>query len=238
MAHSAVDILLVPEGFEHRIVQQGVNKSSGPMPLVLAIPIGPAALSVHLHQWIDSGTLFPPGSRILLMGLGGALSDRLQVGDGVLIEACGEQIENRAIRWTPCDRALTTAMANRVPTLQSGRLITTAGVVCNSREKQQLGLHSQADVVDMEGFTALKILTEAGHSVAILRVVSDELSHDLPGLGSVVSPSGSLQPGRLLLAFLKRPRAALRLISGSLQALRALGLLTRQLFEADERRLA
>ena len=185
-----------------------------------------------------SGDVFTPGSRILLMGLGGALSDRLQVGDGVLIEACGQQVENQGIQWTSCDRALTTAIANRAPALQSGRLITTAGVVCNSRDKQQLGLHTGADVVDMEGFTALKILTDSGHSLAILRVVSDELSHDLPDLASVVSPSGVLQPRPLLLAFLKRPLAALRLIRGSLQALGALGQLTRQLFDADEHRLA
>lgn len=172
------------------------------------------------------------------MGFGGALSDRLQVGDGVLIEACGQKSDGKEIHWRSCDRALTTAIAQRAAGLQSGRLITSAGVVCSSREKQRLGLQCRADVVDMEGFTALEILTAAGHSVAILRVVSDELSHDLPDLASVVSPSGSLQPGPLLLAFIKRPLDAVRLISGSLQALRALGNLTHQLFVADERKSA
>jgi hypothetical protein len=234
----ALDVLLVPEGFEHRTVLQCLNRSSLPVPLVLAIPIGPVALSGHLHQWIKSGNVFKPASRILLMGLGGALSDRLQVGDGVLINECGQASDGNEIQWTSCDHGLISAIASRAEGIQTGRLITTDCVVCNSREKQRLGLQTQADVVDMEGFTALAILTAAGHHVAILRVVSDDLNHDLPNLATVVSPSGSIQPLPLLLAFVKRPLAAWRLINGSLKALRALGLLTHQLFVEDARSAA
>jgi hypothetical protein len=81
----------------------------------------------------------------------------------------------------------------------------------------------------MEGFTALEILAAAGHHLAILRVVSDDRRHDLPDLSAAVSASGSLRPGLLLLAFLKRPLPAVRLILGSLQALRVLAVLTHQL---------
>ncbi len=238
VASSVVDVILVPEGFEHRSVQHCIKRSSPPLPVVLAIPIGPAALSAHLHQWIGSGNVFNPESRVLLIGLGGALSDRLHVGDGVLMEMCGQQLDGKDTHWISCDRALTAAIANRAGGLQSGRLITTAGVVCSRLEKLRLGRETQADVVDMEGFTALEILSVAGHHVAILRVVSDDRDHDLPDLALAVSPSGSVQALPLLLACLKRPLAAIRLISGSLQALRALSLLTQQLFGDAARREA
>jgi nucleoside phosphorylase len=226
----SVDVILVPEGFELRVVEASIKKTALTAPRIEAIPIGQAAQARHLDQLLDSGRVFPPGSRILLMGLAGALAEGLNVGDGVLIHDCGRQLSATEICWKSCDPALTDTIANTGKGIKSGRLITSDVVVCRSRQKQLLSLQTHADVVDMEGFTVLEILSAAGHQVAILRVVSDDRDHDIPDLSTVVSATGSIQVIPLVLAFLQRPVAACRLIIGSLQALRTLSSLTHQLF--------
>jgi nucleoside phosphorylase len=163
------------------------------------------------------------------MGLGGALADGLQVGDAVLMQECGERSAAPAVRWLPCHRELNAAVSRAVPVARPARLITSAAVVCSRREKLELHRRTGADVVDMEGFIAMEMLSAAGHRLAILRVVSDDSRHDLPDLSAVVSASGSLRTGPLALALLRRPLGAVRLILGSMRALRTLGALTHQL---------
>jgi hypothetical protein len=225
-----VDLILVPNGIEHRLVRAAVSRGGGAAaPAVRAIPVGPAALSAHLRQWLASDPPLKPGSRILLMGLAGALSERLQVGDGVLVADCGQLDGAGQMRWLPCDSALIAALGATPAQLQLARMFTSAAVVCSRRDKLQLHDRTGADVVDMEGFIALEMLAEAGHQLAIVRVVSDDRRHDLPDLAAAVSPSGSLLKGPLLQALLKRPLPAVRLMLGSIKALRALAALTHQL---------
>ncbi|MFQ6538424.1 MULTISPECIES: hypothetical protein [Aphanothece] len=227
--NGAVDLILVPSGIEHRVVRAAVSRGGSAAPAVQAIPLGPAALSAHLSQWLASDPTLKPGSRILLMGLAGALGERLQVGDGVLVELCAQLGGAGQIRWLPCDPALTAVLGATPAQLQRARLFTSAAVVCSRREKLQLHAQTGADVVDMEGFTALEMLTAAGHQLAIVRVVSDDRRHDLPDISGAVSSSGVLLTGPLLLALLKRPLPAVRLMLGSVRALRALAGLTHQL---------
>jgi hypothetical protein len=230
---SAFDLVFVPAGFEFRTVQKALLNSKVPSAVVRSIPIGPKALSAHLHHLVATDSFPRPASRILLMGLGGGLNEDLHVGDAVLIQQCGEVDDNRHVHWQVCDDTLDPAIAPGVFSVSSGRLISTDHVVSTISEKTYLSSHYRADVVDMEGFTALHILSEAGHLVSILRVVSDDCHHELPDFSAIVSPTGSLLPLKLVFAFLMRPLAALHLITGSLQGLKSLRLLTLQLFLHD-----
>jgi hypothetical protein len=88
------------------------------------------------------------------------------------------------------------------------------------KEKRRLGDRYRADVVDMESAVCWPPCPQA--KVAILRVISDDCSHDLPDIAGAIGPDGSLRADTLARSFLKRPIAALKFISGSLQALKTL----------------
>jgi len=243
MSDLLVDIVLVPAGFEHLIVRASIGLTLLPSPVVLSIPTGPVATANYLRKMIESGTFFKPASNILLIGLAGGLSPDLRAGDRVLIEECGsyhqfDQFDQLSARWLSCDHSLFKFLIKNLPAVKSGRLITTDSVVCESKDKLNLWRQSGADVVDMEGFIALKLLSESGHHVSILRVISDDSNCDLPDIESVVSASGSLVLLPLVLSFLRRPRVSIRFIVASLTGLRSLFVLTAQLFGSKSSRAA
>ncbi len=64
----------------------------------------------------------------------------------------------------------------------------------------------------------------------MLRVVSDDLTGDIPNLDSAIDPNGNLQTWPMAIAFLQQPLAAIRLIKGSLRGLKTLQQITTQLF--------
>lgn len=240
MSDLPIDIILVPAGFEHLIVRTSIWLTLLPSPAVLSIPMGPVASANYLRKMIESGTFFKPASSILLIGLAGGLSTELRAGDKVLIEACASynQLDQLSARWLSCDHSLFKFLIKSLPAVKSGRLITTDSVVCESKDKFKLCSQSGADVVDMEGFIALKLLSESGHHVSILRVISDDSLYDLPDIESVISASGSLSVLSLVLTFLRRPRVSIRFIVASLTGLRSLFILTAQLFGSKSSRAA
>ncbi len=108
--------------------------------------------------------------------------------------------------------------------------LTSDRVIWSAAEKRRLGETLAADVVDMEGFTALEFFNAAGVAVAMLRVVSDDCQHDIPDLTTAINSDGSLRPLTLAMAMIRQPVAASRLIRGSLKALKVLEKVTNLLF--------
>lgn len=80
----------------------------------------------------------------------------------------------------------------------------------------------------MEGVTLLRALPDC--PIAILRVISDDCHHELPDISAAIAADGSLRVATLMLSFLRRPLAALRLIRGSLRGLKALEQVVASLF--------
>ena len=74
----------------------------------------------------------------------------------------------------------------------------------------------------MEGSAILEVLNLTGCPIAMLRVVSDDLDHDLPDLSAALSPDGSLRPLPLAIGMMRHPIAALNLIRGSLKGLQTM----------------
>jgi nucleoside phosphorylase len=221
-----ISTILVPQGAEYKAVCRGLSGVTGCIPTVVAIPVGMQPLVKYLHA---SQINLPSKSRVLIMGICGSLSDRYTVGDIVLYQDCvyqGKQLE--------CDRPFTAQLHYLIS--EKGSLVkslTSDRVIWSAAEKRRLGETFAADVVDMEGFTALEFFNGAGVDVAMLRVVSDDCQHNIPDLTSAINSDGSLNPFPLAMAMLRQPLAAIRLIRGSLTALKVLEQVTNRLFSSN-----
>jgi Phosphorylase superfamily len=213
--------IIVPQGAEYKAVCRGLSRVTRSQPKVLAIPVGMQPLRQYLEKIPHD-----PENRVLMMGLCGSLNQRYTVGDIVLYQQCLFQ-EN----LQECDRLFTadihTQIGDHVSFVKG---LTSDRVIWSAAEKRDLGKISGADVVDMEGFTALEFFQQIGVSVAILRVVSDDAADDIPNLTSAISPDGSLQVLPLAWQLLCQPIAATRLIRGSLRGLKVLTEITQLLF--------
>ncbi len=238
-----ISAILVAQGAEYQAVCRGLSRVSTSTPPVLPIPMGPKPLTQYLENLQKTGSFFHPHSRILLMGLCGSLNPSQKVGDIVLYKSCvkrwDEVRDEKDLPLIPstlpqplnCDRYLTTEIHRKlaqkaaiVKALTSDRFVNAAA------SKRLLNQMYQADVIDMEGFAALEMLSQAGIAVAMVRVISDDCDRDLPDLSTAFSPDGSLQPLALAIGMMRQPIAAKRLIQGSLQGLRALQEVTASLF--------
>ncbi|MEH2128877.1 5'-methylthioadenosine/S-adenosylhomocysteine nucleosidase family protein [Nostoc sp.] len=220
-----INTILVPQGAEYKAVCRGLNSVTGSIPKVVPIPVGMKPLLKYLQQ----GQFLTPKSRVLIMGICGSLSDRYTVGDIVLYQDCVYQTQLQE-----CDRTFTTqlhsCLSEKVSLVNS---LTSDRLIWSAPEKRHLGETLAADVVDMEGFTALEFFNAAGVSVAMLRVVSDDCQHNIPDLTPAINSDGSLNPLPLAIAMLRQPFAATRLIRGSLIALKVLEQVTNLLFSGS-----
>jgi hypothetical protein len=243
-AFNAIDAILVPQGSEFNAVKQGLMslKPSQPSPpsqpsklqTLQAIPVGPEPLRAFLRNWHPAQPLNQP-PRVLVMGLCGALTPTLKVGDAVLYDTCTDGIvpdygSIQSCDVKVCKEILQKFAQDGMHSLAHVRALTTAAVVFRAVDKAALAETSGAEVVDMEGWVALNDLRRRGMVVAMVRVVSDDCHHDLPDLSAAFSPTGQLLPLPLALGMVQRPRGALRLIRGSLTGLKKLEQLTAALF--------
>jgi hypothetical protein len=224
--------ILVPQGAEYRAVCQGLSRIKAPKPLVVPIPVSPKPLTRYLERWQQTEEyLNASQSSVLVMGLCGSLSPHHVIGDIVLYQACVYQPNESASLLRACDRHLTTVLHRKLEArVSSVRALTSDRVIFSAQEKRHLAQIYDTQVVDMEGFAALDVLTQAGVAVAMVRVISDDSDHNLPNLTSALSPEGSLQPLPLAIAMLRQPIAATRLVGGALHGLRVLQNVTKQLF--------
>ncbi|HEY9830715.1 MAG TPA: hypothetical protein V6D26_09055 [Stenomitos sp.] len=99
---------------------------------------------------------------------------------------------------------------------------TSESYIVSTEQKRHLAQLYDTQVVDMEGFAALEVLTRAGLAVAIVPVISDKSHHNLPNLTSALTLDGLLQPLLLAIAIMQQPIAATHLIWGAMQGLRVL----------------
>lgn len=214
--------LLVPQGAEYKAVCRGLKSHKNP-PKVVALPIGVEPVTQFLNQ--GQLSLNDLESGVLVMGLCGSLTGTLKIGDRVLYQSC----QNSSGKVWKCDPNLTAQIQQRLPEITLVRSFTSDRIISSAHEKQQLGRIHSAEVVDMEGSAILTILAQAGVPVAMARVVSDDIDHDLPDLSAAISPDGKLRSLPLALGMMRQPIAALRLIRGSLTGLRTLEAISTRL---------
>ncbi|MCD8487594.1 MAG: phosphorylase [Desertifilum sp.] len=215
-------VLLVPQGAEYQAVCRGLKQHPGTVPFVLPIPVGVNAVRRYLQTWKQ----LP--KQVCVLGLCGSLNPEYQVGEIVLYQKClyvrGE------LRKQECHPALTTRLQAQLNSkAKLGTALTCDRILHLAADKRNLGETYSADIVDMEGFAVLDILSPLGVEVAMLRVVSDDCNGDLPNLAGTLSEEGALLPLPLAMRMIRQPLAASRLIRGSLKALQVLQILVQTL---------
>lgn len=175
-----------------------------------------------VKTWLESKTSSRPRS-LLLIGLCGSLNPQYTVGDVVLCDR---------VNQIPCDSELTAIIANRLQnrSLVRGNSYTSDRFLATAQAKKACRQQHNADVVDMEGIAVLEPLQQAGIAVAMLRVISDDATHNLPDLNDTIDSEGRLRSRSLALAFLRQPLNALRLIQGALRGLKVLQEVTQYLY--------
>jgi purine-nucleoside phosphorylase len=224
----SINTIVVPQGAEYQAVCRGLTKTKVKDRIqVIAIPLGVKQMSQVL---VDYGAIISNSTNVLIMGLCGSLSNAYAVGDSVVVKSCID-LEHHLV---DLDAELTDAIQRKlskssieidlVAALTSDRIITQA------EAKGILAQEYAASIVEMEGSNYVRALTNQGKSVAMVRVVSDDLRGDIPNLNQAINSQGNLQILPLAIALIKQPLAAIRLIRGSLTGLKALEEITAQLF--------
>ncbi|NJK40732.1 MAG: hypothetical protein HC934_04035 [Acaryochloridaceae cyanobacterium SU_2_1] len=228
---SSIDVIFVPQGAEYQAVYRGLRSIANQTAEIVPVPVGPRAVSRFLQDWhLNSRQFWQEPVQVLMMGLCGSLSPRHAVGDAVIYQSCYDGSCSPNVPPKLCDLQLSQSLAQGLPgSVTAVTAVTCDRILCKASEKRQLAQRYPATVVDMEGFTALALLQNYKMAVSMLRVVSDAAEHDLPDLNAALSESGQLLPWPMAMGMIRRPRASLRLIRGSLQGLKQLEQLAAQL---------
>ena len=219
---TSIDTIVVPQGAEYKAVCRGLKKANCDRIKVISMPIGTKNIAQTLANYSEE---LNKARNILIMGLCGSLSEQYSVGDIVLYEI-SNNTQNQQINL----KSDLTAIIQKKLSINLAIGITSDHIICQTKEKIELGRDHSASVVDMEGYDYIKQLQQRNINVAMMRVVSDDLVGDIPDLSMAISADGNLQTIPMAIAFLQQPVAAIRLVKGSLSGLRTLQQTTQKLF--------
>jgi hypothetical protein len=199
-------------------------------PVILPIPVGNLAVKKYLHDWRQNNADFSP-TGVILMGLGGSLSAEFGLGQTVVLESCLNYQNHQADQEQKSDRALTDWVQQKLgKNIRRVQGLTSDRVIIDASEKQELGKNFNRQVVEMEGSAVLSFFRELGIPATIIRVISDDVEQSLPDLSKIYDAQGQLNAIALTFALGKKPITGLRLIIGSLQSLKILKQVTKDLF--------
>lgn len=138
---------------------------------------------------------------VISIGLGGALSPLLKVGDVVIADQLIAPEESFR-----CDTAWRVALAARLPHAHQGPLAGSDTILENAAMKAALFNSSGALAVDMESQVAARFAAARGLKLAGLRVISDDAAHVLPPAALVAMlPDGGISLKRVLWSLARHP---------------------------------
>jgi len=202
---------VVPQGIEALAVAAGVRRAS-PRPVVVRTAIGSTDVARTLRHLRALAA-----THAVCAGLCGFLRPGLRAGEPVIYDACVDV----AGEATAPDAALTAFLRLHLRA-RAVRGLTVDRIVVRAAEKAALAERYDASAVDMETAPLIRALQAAGVACAAVRVGSDGAAGDLPDLAACVRPDGALDARKVATAMLDDPRAAGRLVGGSLRGLRTL----------------
>jgi adenosylhomocysteine nucleosidase len=138
---------------------------------------------------------------VISIGLAGALSLRLNVGEVVI----ADQIMTGLEKWD-CHAGWAERLKSRLPYAHRGSLFGSDVIIENPQTKSGLHKTTGALAVDMESQVAARFAASRNLPLAGLRVISDDAAHVLPPAALVaMKPDGGIALGRVLLSLLKKP---------------------------------
>jgi adenosylhomocysteine nucleosidase len=150
-----------------------------------------ALLDAHSPKWI------------LSCGFAGALVPGIRIGDVVVPNS----IVNAHGQALMIDVGFP---ADEKQGIHIGRLLTHETIVRLVPEKQQLAARHSAIAVDMESLAVAQVCRERGARFLAIRVISDDLSSDLPiEVLSLVGPTGTTRFGAAMAAIMSRPSSVM-----------------------------
>jgi adenosylhomocysteine nucleosidase len=158
---------------------------------------------------------------IISIGIAGALSPDIAVGDVVIAErvvTANEAFETDA-KWTA-------RLAGALPDARIGAILGRGAIAESAEIKVTLRESTGADAVDMESHLAARAAMEHGVPFAALRVISDAADHSLPPAALVaMKPDGSIALSRVLLSVLRQPSQVPALIRTGRESEKAFAVL-------------
>jgi len=165
----------------------------------------------------------PDVTAIISIGIAGALSPDLIVGDVVIAErvvTANEAFETDA-KWTA-------RLAGALPNARIGAILGRGAIAESAEIKAMLRESTGADAVDMESHLAARAAMERGVPFAALRVISDAADHSLPPAALVaMKADGSIALGSVLLSVLRQPSQISALIRTGRESEKAFAVLER-----------
>ena len=144
---------------------------------------------------------------VISIGLGGALSPLLKVGNVVIADRAfyegrlGDKGETYS-----CDEAWRVKLAARLPGAHVGPVVGSDRILEDADSKTALFGRSGALAVDMESHVAARFASARHLPFAVLRVISDDARHVLPPAALVaMKPDGGIAICRVLRSLLRHP---------------------------------
>ena len=138
---------------------------------------------------------------VISIGLGGALSPLLKVGDVVIAEKIITGTED----WD-CHAGWRNRLSSRLAHAHQGQIFGSDVIIDKADTK--IGLHdvTGALVVDMESQVAARFAAKRNLPLAALRVISDDAHHVLPSAALVaMRPDGGISIAKVLWSVMKKP---------------------------------
>ena len=146
---------------------------------------------------------------VISVGLAGALSPLLKVGDVVI----ADQVIQERETWR-CSGDWRIALAARLPHAHQGPVVGSTAIIATAKAKAALYDATGALAVDMESALAGRFAAERKLPFAVLRVISDDAGHVLPPAALVaMKPDGGIALGRVLGSLVRHPLQVPRLIA-------------------------
>ncbi|HTW36422.1 MAG TPA: hypothetical protein VMD53_17505 [Rhizomicrobium sp.] len=176
------------------------------------------ALRVRIKNALDAGS-----KRVLSIGICGALSPTLEVGDCVIATEIVTKDQRLATHgpWTK-------ELLENIPYAQPASLAGTDTILASSAEKEYLYRMTNAAAADMESHVAARIAGERGVPFAAVRVVSDSASRALPPAAMVaMTKSGEVDILAVLRSLAMQPTQIPALIRTAWEAEKAFRALHR-----------
>ena len=140
-------------------------------------------------------------SGVISIGLAGALSPHLKVGDAVI----AEKVITGAESWD-CHAGWRNRLLSRLPQAHQGVQFGSDVIIDKADTKSGLHEATGALAVDMESQIAARFAHQRNLPLAVLRIISDDATHVLPPAALVaMKPDGGIAIGRVLGSLLRKP---------------------------------
>lgn len=182
-------------------------------------------------EWLKSHLNECGYDALIVAGLAGGLDDSLTAGDAVIYDYChandwvydssgskekqSARDEKASIRCNDLlSRYLFDLLQASDRRITYGTGVTVSRIITDAEDKNRLGASYKALAVDMESYHVLDVCADVGLPATVLRVISDEVSNDLPDFNYASESDGSVNAWKMFLAMTARPAASLKFLRG------------------------